>query len=131
MGASMSDKPQHAARMQPADAGRIGSPASSDVVSNRRREPRAPHRLPCRVRFFDAGRGEWIAKLGNTVNLSATGLAVQVGMPMTAGARVEAVLPRFEDDPLCIVGTVVHTRRVMTGTFEVGIATKHAAPLSA
>jgi len=31
------------------------------------------------------------------------------------------VVPRFDADPWCLSGTVIHTRRVLTGTYEVGI----------
>ncbi len=115
----------------PAFAG--GSPASGERLAatrNRRTHPRAPHRLPCCVRVFDSEQNTWVAKLGHTVNLSSSGLAVQIGMAMPVGARVEAVLPRFEDDPLSISGHVMHSRRVMTGTFEVGIQTAHTAPVA-
>ena len=92
----------------------------------RRREPRAPHRLPCRVRVFDPAEGCWVAKLGHTVNISPGGLALHVAMAVPVGARVAAVIPRFEAEPWSISGTVNHSRRVLTGAFEIGISTTDA-----
>ncbi len=89
----------------------------------KRREPRAPHRLPCRVRVFDPAEGTWVAKLGHTVNISPRGIALQVAMAIPIGARVEAVIPRFDAEPCSISGTVHHSRRVLTGAFEIGIST--------
>jgi hypothetical protein len=66
-------------------------------------------------------RGKSTAVLGQTVNLSANGLAVQVGQPMEAGAQVEVLLPHLDGEPTRLQGTVAHSRRVVTGTFELGI----------
>ncbi|HEM46565.1 MAG TPA: hypothetical protein ENO23_05910 [Alphaproteobacteria bacterium] len=96
----------------------------------RRATPRSPQRLPCRVRVYDAAQGDWVTKIGQAVNWSQEGLAVQVGMAVGVGSRIEVVTPRFEEAPLCLVGTVVHTRPVLAGTFEVGIETTHVAPVA-
>lgn len=100
----------------------------SEARESRRAAPRCPQRLPCRVRVYDAAKGGWVTRIGQAVNWSQEGLAVQVGMAIGVGSRIEAFVPRFEEEPLCLVGTVVHTRPVLAGTFEVGIKTTHAAP---
>jgi hypothetical protein len=55
------------------------------------------------------------------VNLSANGLAVQLSRPMDAGTPVEVLLPPLDGEPTRLLGTVAHSRRVLSGTFEVGI----------
>lgn len=102
------------------DAPRAAAPATPNSRPLRG-EPRAPHRLPCRVRLFDPASSSWVVKQGQTVNVSSYGLAVQVGLPVAPGTRVEAVVPRFDAEPLEISGTVRHSRRVLAGTFELGI----------
>jgi len=58
---------------------------------------------------------------GETVNISPAGVAVQLGKPIPEGTVVEVLIPHLDADPLCVHGTVAHTRRVLTGTFEIGI----------
>lgn len=110
--------------MRENDAGGTGSAAvasparpARDVA--RRRERRAVHRVPCRLRLCE----DDVTLSGETVNISSTGLAVHVGYAIPHGTLVEAIVPQFEGDPLRVTGAVVHTRRVLTGTFEVGIHT--------
>jgi hypothetical protein len=81
----------------------------------RRRERRVSHRVPCRVRLLDA------VVPGEIVNVSIRGLAVHVGAPAPAGAPVELWLPTTDGQAGCLIGYVVHTRRVLSGTFELGI----------
>lgn len=87
----------------------------------RRAMPRAPHRLPCHLRVFDATQGTWVTRPAQTVDLSPAGLAVQIAMAVPVGSRVEAIVPRFEEPPMRVTGRVMHSRRVLTGTFQVGI----------
>jgi hypothetical protein len=87
----------------------------------RRAERRVAHRVPCRVRTSDSVHGGGTAVLGQTVNLSASGLAVQVGQPLEAGALVEILLPHLDGEPTRLRGRVAHSRRVLSGTFEIGI----------
>lgn len=100
-------------------AAALVSPARAPRDSVRRRERRAVHRVPCRLRLCDDN----VTLVGETVNISSTGLAVHVGCAIPCGTLVEAIVPQFEGDPLRVTGAVVHTRRVLTGTFEVGIHT--------
>ncbi|MFQ5805470.1 MAG: PilZ domain-containing protein [Phycisphaerae bacterium] len=90
-------------------------------TSRRRAERRVAHRVPCRVRASDTAHGKAVSVVGQTVNRSANGMAVQVGQPMDEGARVEVLLPHLDGEPTRLMGTVAHSRRVVTGTFEVGI----------
>ena len=99
----------------------ISATMPDSEVARRRTERRVPHRVPCRLRASDDIPGKPVALLGQTVNLSASGLAVQVGCPVQCGARVEVLLPRVDGEPTRLAGTVAHSRRVLTGTFEVGI----------
>jgi hypothetical protein len=87
----------------------------------KRAERRVAHRVPCHVRAPDNSYGKAVSVVGQTVNLSANGLAVQVGLPMDQGARVEILLPQLDGEPTRLVGRVAHSRRVLTGTFEIGI----------
>jgi hypothetical protein len=87
----------------------------------RRAVPRSPHRVPCRLVVLDAPGGERSATCGETVNISSTGVAIQLGRPIPHGTEVEVLIPHLDDEPIHVHGTVIHTRRVVTGTFEIGI----------
>lgn len=82
-------------------------------------EKRVHHRAPCRLRSLESGGS--FAALGETINLSDTGLSVQVGRDVQQGTRVEVLLPYMDGEPTCLYGEVVHSRRVVSGTYEVGI----------
>jgi len=73
------------------------------------------------VRASDGSGGKIVSEVGQTVNLSANGLAVQLGRPVHDGVRVEVLLPQLDGEPTRLVGRVAHSRRVLSGTFEVGI----------
>ena len=89
----------------------------------RRIQRRIPHRVPCEIWLRDSATGERRVLAGQTVNLSHTGLAVQVGESVACGTRVEALVLPALDAPLRVAGAVRHVRRVLTGTFELGIET--------
>ncbi len=89
--------------------------------SRRRVERRVAHRVPCRVRVSEPPAGKGASAIGQTVNLSANGLAVQLARPMPAGTAVEVLMPPLDGEPTRVLGTVAHSRRVLSGTFEVGI----------
>jgi hypothetical protein len=110
--------------MRESDAGGTALAATATLArpprdAVRRRERRAVHRVPCRLRLCEDG----VTLSGETVNISSTGLAVHVGCAIPHGTLVEAIVPQLEGEPLRVTGAVVHTRRVLTGTFEVGIHT--------
>lgn len=62
---------------------------------------------------------------GRTINISQRGLSVQVPHSIPEGARVEALVPVLHGDPMRIQGMVIHSRRVMADTFELGIRLEH------
>lgn len=95
--------------------------AAKTSKSRSRVERRVAHRVPCRVRASAALQGKGLCAIGQTVNLSANGLAVQLSRPMDEGTAVEVLLPPLDGEPTRLVGTVAHSRRVLSGTFEVGI----------
>jgi len=98
----------------PAQPARVGRAAG-------REHRRAPHRVPCRLRYRDPASGQVCWLVGETVNVSAGGLAVQVGKDVSAGTQVEALMPGAGDQPQVVCGTVSHSRRVLSGMFELGI----------
>ncbi|MBU0638384.1 MAG: PilZ domain-containing protein [Planctomycetes bacterium] len=99
--------------------------------AHERETRRTPHRVPCRLRVFDPSTGAITAVCGQTVNISADGLAVWLNTDVPTGTWVEALVPRLEGAPLCLSGTVVRSRRVLTGTFEVGIGLTAKVPAGA
>src|SRR5262245_17522955 len=98
-----------------------GRPISEGM--RRRAQRRRPHRVPCEVWLRDNITGERRVLAGQTVNLSATGIAVQVGETVACGTTVEALMLPALSTPLRVSGAVRHVRRVLTGTFELGIET--------
>lgn len=90
--------------------------------SRNRREPRTAHRAPCRVLI--PGSGD--SFIGLTINLSRTGVAIQIGTPLAIGTDVQLTLPGLDRPHHLVPGRVIHQRRVMTGTFELGIALQEA-----
>jgi hypothetical protein len=95
--------------------------ATSIDTYRRRAERRVAHRVPCRVRVLNSSTGRVVSVVGQTVNLSVSGLAVQLGCAMVAGTHLEVLLPQLDGEPMRLHGRVVHCRRVLTGTFEVGV----------
>lgn len=94
------------------------------VVSDRTRraaDRRTPHRVPCRVRVLAPANGPVVTMVGQTVNLSADGMAVQVNRSIPEGAAVETLVPGLSGETLYAYGKVVHARQVLTGMFEIGI----------
>ena len=95
--------------------------AASIDTYRRRAERRVAHRVPCRVRVLNTSTGRGISVVGQTINLSVSGLAVQLGRALVTGTHVEVLLPQLDGEPMRLHGRVIHCRRVLTGTFEVGI----------
>lgn len=84
-------------------------------MSVKGRTLRVAHRSRCTLRSRDS-IGQLLEDTGETVNISPSGLAVQLPRPLELGSQVEIQLT---GEPLA--GRVAHSRRVSTGTFEVGI----------
>ncbi len=93
-------------------------PRRSDNFRGQRRQS---HRVPCRVSLQDSGGGH-VSVLGETINVSDDGMAVQIGVEPAIGTFAEVLIPHLEGEPACLSGLVVHCRRVTTGTVEVGIS---------
>ena len=87
------------------------------------------YRVPCWLRA-DCSDGKAVSVVGETVNLSANGLALQLGQSVRCGTSVEVLLPQLDGEPTRMVGRVAHSRRVTTGTFELGIEVQPEAPAS-
>lgn len=119
-------------RPQPAVATRSAPPGLLAFERHTRGEPRIAHRMPCRVLLTDAETGSRVALAGETLNLSRRGLAVQVGRKVSPGATVEVLIEAPDGGPSCLVGAVIHSRRVLSGTYELGIGvTNEFRPLNA
>lgn len=86
-----------------------------------RGERRAALRLPCTVFVTDEITGGQRCLNGHTVNFSVGGLAVMVGYALAEGAAVEVLLSSANGALRSVNGTVIHCRRVMTGSYEIGI----------
>lgn len=99
-----------------------GAIADLSAAWRQPREPRIAHRVPCQVRLSDAEAGSVVVVAGETVNLSPRGVAVHLGRIVPIGATVQVLLSSLEGEPAFLYGRVVHSRRVLTGTYEIGIA---------
>jgi hypothetical protein len=91
-----------------------------------RADRRTPYRIPCRVRLVDADTGEVRTVVGETVNLSPRGVALQLSVDVPLGTWVETLVPHLNGDPLFLCGKVVHSRRTMMANFEIGVETDQA-----
>ncbi len=85
------------------------------------RQPRVAHRVPCTLAVLERGGPGGAVLSGQTVNVSAGGLAVQLGCPLEQGLAVAVVLPGRDGGRRELVGRVVRSRQVNAGTYEVGI----------
>jgi len=104
-------------------AGGLGNVAARPHGEQRpkRASRRTPHRVPCRVTLYDPSSGEPTALVGQTTNLSRKGLALQLGCDVAPGTWLEALVPQLDGTPMFFCGTVAHSRRVLVGTYEIGI----------
>lgn len=83
------------------------------------REPRFACRVACRVR--ELGGASPTVQMGQAVNISGGGLALLVARAMVQGTRVEVLLLSSQAESNRVTGEVAHSRRVLSGTFEVGV----------
>lgn len=106
-----------------ASAYAVAAPSFHCPSSRRRkREPRVAHRVPCQIRCADGLTGLPLLTTGETINMSHQGLAVHLGREVPTGTNVEVLLSSLDGGPAFLYGRVVRSRRVLTGTFEIGIA---------
>lgn len=109
--------PDSPARVPPAAA----RPAAS--ARRVRAARRTPFRAPCRVRLIDPATGEVRTVIGETLNISSCGMALQLGASVPLGTWVETMVSQVGGEPLFLCGTVVNARQTMTATFEIGVET--------
>jgi len=112
-------------------AAHLSSPAARPAPEARpqqRAERRVPHRVPCRVRLVDPSTGEIRTVIGQTVNISPSGVAIHVGAAVPIGTWVETLVPHANGEPLFLCGTVVHCRRTLTANYELGVSVSKDAP---
>lgn len=103
----------------------IGMPASLVSAKQPGRETRWSHRAPCLLRLLDSGGATTLEIRGETVNMSANGWAVQVSEPVPAGLSVETVIAhKSAEEAIVLRGKVVHSRRMLAGSFEIGVRTE-------
>jgi hypothetical protein len=88
-----------------------------------RTERRTPFRVPCRVRLVNAATGEVQTVIGETRDISRTGVALHLPGDVPLGTWVETLVPHPNGEPLFLCGKVVHSRRALATGYEVGIAT--------
>ncbi len=86
-----------------------------------RKEPRAALRRQCLVRAQLARDEDFAEIQGEMVNLSRTGLALQLAAALPVGIGVQIEIASDAEAAKSLDGRVVHCRRVSTGTFEVGV----------
>ncbi len=102
----------------------LGSAADGearDAVERAPRGRRVPYRVPCKVRLFDPESGADRTVVGQTVNLSDGGVAMQVAVRPRLGTWVETLVPNLTGEPRTIRGWVVHTRKTLHAQYEVGV----------
>ncbi|MGD8453013.1 MAG: PilZ domain-containing protein [Phycisphaerae bacterium] len=86
-----------------------------------RQEVRISLRVACRVTLYDPETRQSTALIGRTINVSSTGFAIQLNRLVPSGTWIEALVPRHTGDPMFVCGTVVHARRVLADTYEMGV----------
>lgn len=108
-------------RFVPAGPALAARRTSSTEPRSPRHERRRPYRVPCRVRLVNPTTGEVRTVVGETVNLSAGGLAMHVSIDAPVGTWIETLLPHPSGNPRFVCGRVVRVRRTMSTSFELGV----------
>jgi hypothetical protein len=113
--------------MQPAasvasHAARVAPSIGTSATRPRRRARRVPYRVPCRVRLANVATGEVRTVVGETVNISPAGFAVQLAIAAPVGTWVETMVLHPNGEPLFLSGTVVHVRQTMSNQHEIGVS---------
>ncbi len=107
-------------------------PVSVLTAKQSLRDRRWSHRAPCLLRLLDSGGEAMFEIHGQTVNMSASGLAVQISEPVPAGFSVETVIAhKSAEEAIVLRGKVVHSRRMLAGSFEIGVRTEMPSMSSA
>lgn len=87
-----------------------------------RRQPRAARRVPCRLWLRDADRRCSAALIGQTVHVWEGGVAIQLSQGLDARRLVELQVPDSVGEIVTLHGSVAYSRRVVSGTYEVGVS---------
>lgn len=82
---------------------------------------RAAHRFPCTVVMGGPQQQSGKALRGQAVHISAEQLVLLLPESPTAGARVHASIALSDGRTALVAGQVARCRRVLTGTYEVGV----------
>lgn len=86
-----------------------------------RRQPRLARRVPCRLEFRDDDSQPATALVGQTVHTWDGGLAIQISRNLELNRKVELQLPEHDGGIAILQGAVTYSRRVLSGTYEVGV----------
>ena len=104
-------------------ASRLKTPGRTAGASSwrPRGQRRMPYRVPCRVRLVESTTGGVRTVNGQTLDISDSGVALELGVDVPVGTWVETLVPHPNGDPMFLCGRAIHSRRIMAASFEVGI----------
>jgi hypothetical protein len=71
----------------------------------------------------DPATGEVRSVVGETVNLSRRGMALQLAVDVPLGTWVETLVTHPNNELMFLCGTVIHCRQMMKASFEIGVET--------
>ena len=109
-------KPKDAVAIQPAA---FCPPAACRRKAPPRAERRTPYRVPCRVRLVDTATGDVRTVSGETLDISPSGMSLQIGVEVPVGIWVETLVAHPNGDPMFICGRVVRSQQTMAAHFEI------------
>lgn len=98
-------------------------PAGRERTKAVQRARRVPYRVPCRVRLVDPTTGESRRVMGETLNISSGGVSLQIAVDAAIGTWVETMVLHPNGDPMFLCGSVIHCRRTLAASYEVGVQT--------
>jgi len=103
----------------------VTSISNASDQRQQRSQRRIPHRVPCRLSWYDQAAQRCLACVGQTIDISTGGLAVQLAREIPVGTSVEALLPNLAGEPAFLEGVVVRCQRVLAEMFQIGIRCHH------
>lgn len=103
----------------------------SSSFTSSRRPSRLARRVPCRVRLPDEGARSGMLLLGHTVHVWRGGVAVQLARGIEPQTPVELQIVDGAGEIDTFPATVAYARRVMSGTYEIGLSLVGAATAEA
>jgi hypothetical protein len=96
-------------------------PIAPEPLRRAAAQPRVPYRVPCRVRLVDPLTGEVRTVVGETLEISRTGMSLQVSVNVATGTWVETLVLKPNGEPLFLAGSVAYCRRTLASNFELGV----------